>query len=162
MPSMTIEVPALLTWTMDSNALQASVSNFFMCDTSGKVGPVVQYLLSVGADPNLPPSEKYGYALHAACVCDSQHSAQEVVRLLLSHGADINARGGKYETAMECAAKHGQLEMVKVLLKNGAEAVVDGGKYGSPIQAAREKKHWHVVDFLDRFMRNTRKERNSG
>jgi ankyrin repeat protein len=94
-------------------------------------------------------SGKYGYALHAAC-CKDQ--ASSTIKLLLKRGATANIRGGKYETALQCAAKHGHLETVKLLLDNGADPTVEGGKYKNPMEAALAKNHYHVANFLRRWM----------
>jgi len=97
-------------------------------------------------------SGKAGYALHAACRHESENG-RRVLRSLLDHGADPNARGGKYETALQAAAKHGCLDNVKILLAAGADPTIEGGKYGSPLKAAvAKKKHYHVANFLRRYM----------
>jgi len=73
--------------------------------------------------------------------------------LLLKYGADPNARGGKYETALQSAAKAGCLENVKFLLAAGADPSIEGGKYGSPLKAATAgSKHYHVANFLQRYL----------
>jgi len=97
-------------------------------------------------------SGKTGFALHAACRHESANG-QKVLKLLLNHGADPNARGGKYETALQSAAKHGCLENVKILLGAGADLTIEGGKYESPLKAAMAKsKHHHVANFLRRYV----------
>jgi len=99
-----------------------------------------------------------GFALHAAC---HLNRGQRMVQLLLDHGADVNARGGKYETALQAAAAKGHLETVKLLIRHGADATIEGGTFGSPLKAAlREKKyqdvvmyrHYHVVNYLRRHL----------
>ncbi|KAH6699782.1 ankyrin repeat-containing domain protein [Leptodontidium sp. MPI-SDFR-AT-0119] len=111
----------------------------------------LEYLFSLGADVN-QLSGKTGYALHAACRHESENG-RRVLRLLLDHGADSNARGGKYETALQAAANHGCLDNVKILLEAGADPTIEGGKYGSPLKAAMaKKKHYHVANFLRRYM----------
>ena len=77
-----------------------------------------------------------------------------MVRLLLAHGADINARGGKYETALQAAAARGRLEVVKLLIERGADPMVEGGKFGSPLKAALggKRRHYHVANYLRRHL----------
>ena len=109
----------------------------------------MEYLLGLGVDVN-QLSGKTGYALHAACRYDSENGLK-VMKMLLDHGADPNARGGKYETALQSAAKHGHLQNVKFLLGAGADPTIEGGKYESPLKAAMaKKKHYHVANFLRR------------
>jgi ankyrin repeat protein len=109
----------------------------------------VNYLLSLGADPN-QLAGKTGFALHAACRGESG-DGRSIISMLLERGADPNARGGKYETALQAAAKHGSLENVNMLLAAGADAAIEGGRYGSPLKAAlAKKKHYHVANFLKR------------
>jgi ankyrin repeat protein len=114
----------------------------------------VEYLLELGADVN-QISGRTGQALHAACRYQSE-DGQAVIKMLLDHGADPNARAGKYETALQAAARHGHLENVKLLLAAGADPAIEGGKYGSPVKAAlakeKDKKHYHVANFLTRYM----------
>jgi ankyrin repeat protein len=111
----------------------------------------VEYLLCLGVDVN-QLSGKTGYALHAACRYESE-DGPKVMRMLLDRGADPNARGGKYETALQSAAKHGHLENVKFLLGAGADPTIEGGRYESPLKAAMaKKKHYHVANFLRRYM----------
>ena len=111
----------------------------------------MEYLLGLGVDVN-QLSGKTGYALHAVCRCDSKDGVK-VMKMLLDHGADPNARGGKYETALQSAAKHGHLQNVKFLLSAGADPTIEGGKYESPLKAAMAKtKHYHVANFLRRHM----------
>lgn len=85
-----------------------------------------------------------------------------MVQLLLDHGADVNARGGKYETALQAAASNGSLETVKLLIRNGADATIEGGTFGSPLKAALGEKehrqgeeiypHYHVANYLRRHL----------
>ena len=112
----------------------------------------VEYLLSLGADVT-QLSGKTGYALHAACSYESGESPA-IIKMLLDHGADPNARGGKYETALQAAAKHGCLNNVKILLKAGADPTIRGGRYGSPFEAATagKKKHYLVANYLRRYI----------
>lgn len=112
----------------------------------------VEYLLLLGADVN-QLSGKTGYALHAACREESP-KGPAILKMLLDHGADPNARGGKYETALQAAAKHGCLQNVKILLKAGADPTIEGGRYGSPLKAAMagKKKHYLVANFLRRYL----------
>lgn len=106
------------------------------------------YFLDLGLDPN-EKSGEYGYALHAAC---HTGSSTEALELLIARGADVNACGGKHETAVQCAARYGCLNAVKLLLKHGADPMLDGGKYGNAIKAALHKNHWHVANYLERHI----------
>jgi ankyrin repeat protein len=78
---------------------------------------------------------------------------KSVLRVLLERKANVNAVGGKYGTALQCASKHGLVDAVQLLLEHGADPAISGGKFGSALDAAREKKHWHVFDVLERYMR---------
>ena len=80
-----------------------------------------------------------------------------MVRLLLAHGAAVNARGGKYETALQAATAKGRLETVKLLIQHGADPMVEGDKFGSPLKAALGGKscHYHVANYLRRHLAKT-------
>jgi ankyrin repeat protein len=85
-----------------------------------------------------------------------------MAQLLLDHGANVNARGGKYETALQAAASNGSLETVKLLIRHGADATIEGGTFGSPLKAALGEKrghqdveiypHYHVANYLRRHL----------
>ncbi|KAH8791817.1 ankyrin repeat-containing domain protein [Flagelloscypha sp. PMI_526] len=76
----------------------------------------------------------------------------EVVKFLAEKWPDINAVGGKYETALQAAAaaEWGNLEVVQFLVEKGADINAMGGKYGTALQAAAAGE-WgglEVVQFL--------------
>jgi ankyrin repeat protein len=120
----------------------------------------MEYLVGLGADVN-QIAGRTGLALHAACRYESEEG-KRVIKVLLDHGADPNSRAGKYETALHAAANHGCLGNVKVLLAAGADPTVQGGQFGSPLEAAlAEEKHYHVANFLRRYIA-TRKAESSG
>lgn len=112
----------------------------------------LEYLLSLGADVHRL-SGKTGYALHAASRYESARGPA-IFKMLFDHGADANARGGKYETALQAAARHGCLKNVKMLLAAGADPTIEGGRYGSPIKAALagKKGEHHVANYLRRYI----------
>jgi WW domain/Ankyrin repeats (3 copies) len=83
----------------------------------------------------------YGNALQA----HNDHLG--VARQLLQAGANINARGGTYETALQAAASRGG-EVAHILLDHGAEVNFEGGYYGNALQAAMKKGHWNMVEML--------------
>jgi ankyrin repeat protein len=113
---------------------------------------VVKRLLDAGVSPNFVAG-RYGPVLQAACNPQGDVDYLGCVRLLLARGADVNARGGKYETGLQCAAKHGKLDAVRELLEHGADPRIEGGKYGTAENAAKELKHWHVWNYLHRYAR---------
>lgn len=73
------------------------------------------------------PSALY-YAAHAG-LTDS-------VRLLLAKGTDLNARGGRYGSALQAASCKGHRHVVALLLENGADVNLCGGDYGYALQGA--------------------------
>ncbi|KLU92750.1 hypothetical protein MAPG_11652, partial [Magnaporthiopsis poae ATCC 64411] len=64
--------------------------------------------------------------------------SKAVVQLLLDRGAHVNARGGKYETALQAACANGRdgKHIVPLLLERGADVNIQGGMYGNALQAA--------------------------
>jgi ankyrin repeat protein len=132
---------------------------------------VVEWLLDLGVSSNLVAG-RYGYVLQAACNPQDflyyvdyidyvgrvdymgRVDCMGCIRILLARGAEINARGGKYETALQCAAMHGKLPAVRLLIEHGADPTIRGGKYGSASRAAKEEKHWHVYNYLERYIKN--------
>ncbi|KAI9779165.1 MAG: hypothetical protein M1839_007700 [Geoglossum umbratile] len=125
------------------NALQASVSNTNTC-RSHKVGPVVRYLLAAGADPNLPPSEKYVSALQAAV----SNGNGDVVDALVLANANVNAHDPKLGTALVAAAQRSQEPVVQYLLDHGADPYLTGGKYGTALQGASYEHQIEIMNLL--------------
>lgn len=58
------------------------------------------------------------------------------VQHLISKGVDLNAKGGKYGSALQVAARNHDVDTVEILLQNNADVNVGGGKHGSAIVAA--------------------------
>jgi ankyrin repeat protein len=114
---------------------------------------VVERLLDEGADVNLVAG-KYGHILQAACNPRGDVDYLPCVRLLIQRGSDVNARGGKYETALQSAAKRGKLEAVTILLDHGADPFARGGKFGTAMEAAKVNEHWHIFNYIGRFIRH--------
>ncbi len=76
----------------------------------------VDYLLRMGADPNLHDGRGW-HALHlAASSCSS-----DCVRLLLQAGADVDPRNQRGRTALACAIECCNMVATRVLLDHGAQ-----------------------------------------
>jgi len=85
------------------NALRLTTPLFEACRIAGNA-PIVSYLLSKKADPNVAvPVDVFRTALHAAAQCGDE----EIIRLLLEHGADPTIRGRDARSAYSLAATHG-------------------------------------------------------
>ncbi|KAJ9661139.1 hypothetical protein H2198_002083 [Neophaeococcomyces mojaviensis] len=69
------------------------------------------------------------------------------VEFLLNVGADINARGGTYETALQVALKEGREKVVQMLLDKGADVETIGG-YGNALHTASANGHERIVQIL--------------
>jgi ankyrin repeat protein len=106
--------------------------------------PVIQYLVSIGADVNAEGEGDYTPLFNAAA-----HGTLEVVQCLVSHGADVNAKGYSGETPLHFAASHGELEIVQYLVSHGADvhAKTDDGK--TPLDFAKEEREkMSVIEYL--------------
>jgi ankyrin repeat protein len=92
-------------------ALQAA------CEAGRK--PVVELLLSHGANVNAPPTGAGHTALGGAC----SSGYADIVQLLLEHGAEVNPNikplSGK--SVLTSAAQNGSIEIVELLIKHGVE-----------------------------------------
>ncbi|EWY79384.1 hypothetical protein FOYG_17462 [Fusarium oxysporum NRRL 32931] len=96
---------------------------------------IIKALLEHGASPNSPGGERYGPPLSAAAAAGNIAAA----RFLLDAGADVNARGGRSQTALQAVVVgHGDraLELAGLLLDWGADATVTGGELHSALCAA--------------------------
>jgi ankyrin repeat protein len=79
--------------------------------------PMIELLLSHGANPNLAPRELEKTPLHAA----SERGATEVARRLFAHGASPTARDEIGRTPLHNACEIGDARLVDLLLKSGAD-----------------------------------------
>jgi ankyrin repeat protein len=72
------------------------------------------------------------------------------VALLLDQGADVNARNGRYNNALQAAsASRGSCkEVVALLLDKGADVNMYGGFYKSALHAAACFGHKEIVALL--------------
>jgi ankyrin repeat protein len=122
----------------------------------------IKYLLEKGCTSLhcVAGAGKYGSVMQAAAKENAVknggfHRGGPSVRAmkeLLLHGADPNALGGKYGCALQMAAKSNNLLGVRWLVaKARADAAlrIEKSKYKTALDAARHKKHWAVVSFLE-------------
>lgn len=71
------------------------------------------------------------------------------VRMLLDKGADINARGGPCNTALQVASNLGRQDIVEILLAKGANVNASaGGEHGTALQAASYHGYQDIVRML--------------
>jgi Ankyrin repeats (3 copies)/Ankyrin repeat len=68
--------------------------------------------------------------------------------VLLEKGAKVNAKGGKFGTALQAASYAGHDIIVQQLLEKGADINAQGGKYGNALQAASYGGHDQIVQRL--------------
>lgn len=73
---------------------------------------------------------------------------ETVVPLLLEKGADVDAKTGSQETALQLAAKNGHAAVARLLLDRGAE--VDSGDFlgRTPLYWAASRNHFMVIKLL--------------
>ncbi|KAJ7256360.1 ankyrin repeat-containing domain protein [Mycena rebaudengoi] len=136
---------------------------------------IVQVLLDHGADSNTAGGE-YANALQATASCEYSNYSDlgfqrawwlaeetaskaeydridaswrpEIVQMLLQKGAHVNAKGGKYGSALQAASKAGHMEIACILLENGADVHARGGKFGTALSAAVAHNHMDMVRLL--------------
>ena len=89
---------------------------------------------------NSPPNPLYYAALLGL---------EDAVRQLLTSGADINAKGGRYGTALIAAASQGNLVMVQFLLDNDANVDAEGGyTFFTALQASSYFGYKSIAELL--------------
>ncbi|KAJ7256364.1 ankyrin repeat-containing domain protein [Mycena rebaudengoi] len=128
---------------------------------------IVQVLLDHGADCNtaggkyanaLQATASYEYrdgfhgqrsvAEEAASKAEDASRRTEIVQMLLQKGAHVNAKGGKYGSALQAASKARHMEIACILLENGADVHALGGKYGTALSAAVANNHMDMICLL--------------
>ena len=70
------------------------------------------------------------------------------MQLLLVNGADVNARGGEYESSLIAAAQGSKTEVARLLLVNGADANARGEKTDAALSKAAALGHLGIVSWL--------------
>ena len=78
---------------------------------------IVQFLLTKGADANLPDEIGYTPLMHAVL---TESSSLALVKLLLEHGADAKVKAKDGLTALSFAKRKGWSEVITLLTKAGA------------------------------------------
>ncbi|KAL8281897.1 hypothetical protein RB597_009562 [Gaeumannomyces tritici] len=90
------------------------------------------------------PRIAQGSALYYACFFGYKQGAE----CLIGDGADVNARGGYFENALQAAAISGHENVVQLLLDSGANVDAQGGAHGSALQAAASQGYKEIVQLL--------------
>ena len=70
------------------------------------------------------------------------------VKALIDRGSDVNAVGGRYDTALRAAVEMGYYKIVQLLLDAGADINAVAGRYGTALRAAVEVRHYKIVRLL--------------
>lgn len=105
---------------------------------------LVQQLLDDGEDFDQENGDYYGHPLQAAAAGGSLN----VCRLLVGKRANVNAQGGRFDTALQAAADAGHASVTHFLLENGANPNAQGGLAPASLQAASLKGHITIVKEL--------------
>ncbi|KAJ9653118.1 hypothetical protein H2198_007668 [Neophaeococcomyces mojaviensis] len=71
-----------------------------------------------------------------------------LVTRMLDLGVDVNAIGGKYNSALQAASVRGHALIVQKLLAAGAKVDLPGGQYGNALVAAIENGHKTIAQML--------------
>jgi ankyrin repeat protein len=110
---------------------------------------VLQYLLELGADPNLSASNAMRVApLHSAVAYGDPQVACAMARLLVEAGAQVNAVQQGGWTPLHEAADKDQLETAELLLSNGADPDAANDDGLTPLALARRKSFDQMAALL--------------
>jgi Ankyrin repeats (3 copies)/SAM domain (Sterile alpha motif)/Ankyrin repeats (many copies) len=103
-----------------------------------------QFLLSSGADPNIP--NNLGESpLHQA----SDNSQYQIAELLLKHHADPNLQQNEGDTPLHHAAFRGDLKIIQLLLNYQADPNLPNFMFGrTPLHTAAESPHEAAMKLL--------------
>lgn len=106
---------------------------------------IANYLVSKGADVNLPSNNGFGiYPLHSAVA----GNYTQIARMLIENNAQVNIRQQMGITALHSAAQNGNIDLLILLLEHGADVNIrmEGGKLAADL--AREKGFIEIADAL--------------
>ncbi len=110
--------------------------------------PVVQLLITIGADPNT--SDSGGHApLYRVASTNGSIDGSTIIRELVRAGAAMNHNGGVMRaTALHQAARFGDLEVAKALVDAGANPMARDKKGLTPLDRAVSGRRHKVAAFL--------------
>lgn len=123
--------------------------NTLTCASAFAKTPLIEFLLSRGADPN---TENWGWGqlqfkplAGAAVGCVKDADAAKAMEVLLNGGARWEGTG-----ALQLAARKGRLECVKMLMKWGADVneVVERMDGNNAVKLAELEGHEEIVGIL--------------
>jgi ankyrin repeat protein len=110
---------------------------------------VLQFLLELGADPNLSATNDMRVApLHSAVAFGDPQKACAMARLLVENGAQVNAVQQGGWTPLHEAADKNQLETADLLLSNGADPDAANDDGLTPLALARRKSFDQMAALL--------------
>ena len=107
---------------------------------------MIELLVQHDVDVNAQ-SGAWGNALQAAAAT-AYVGGEEAVRALLDNGADVDARGGHFETALHAAAYKGKDGIVELLIELGADVNARGEDSMTPLHQAAEQGNHSIVRTL--------------
>ncbi len=116
--------------------------------------PMVEFLLSKGADVNSKTHEKQSLfkperesgwtVLHMAANVGND----KLVKLLLAKGADVNARTSNSHTPLHMACIDGHKTTIELLLAGGADVKIMDSKGCTPLKYLIIRKNDDLAEFL--------------
>ncbi|KAJ7301960.1 ankyrin repeat domain-containing protein [Mycena albidolilacea] len=123
-------------WEYTAFPLSPSV---FWISVASNLLQITGFLLDQGCDAS---------TIKSSLFTATYYGYLEMTNLLIKFGADVNARGGLYETALQAASAKGHEAVVQLLIDKGADVNAQGGYDGSALQAASAEGHDAVVQLL--------------
>ncbi|KAG6926416.1 ankyrin repeat and LEM domain containing 1 [Chelydra serpentina] len=115
----------------------------------GEEAPVVEALLTQGADPNLVLPEGIA-AIHLAAGKERE-SGVRCLKLILQYGGNPNARSVEELTPLHVAASWGCYKCLKLLLRNGGDPNLEDQDGNRAIDLALEEGNKMCVQILQGF-----------
>ncbi|KAI0410229.1 hypothetical protein F5X98DRAFT_387040 [Xylaria grammica] len=97
------------------------------------------------------PDNGRGGRRRIPCLCGGNygyHDKYRMAKLLLKSGADVNAKGGKFGTALQAAAYRGSYYTARLLIESGADVNAKGGRLGTALQAAAYHGECRIAKLL--------------
>ncbi|KAH6986852.1 hypothetical protein EDB80DRAFT_176155 [Ilyonectria destructans] len=106
---------------------------------------IVSMLLGDTTLAALPPIGDRCYADILRQKPESFGSNENTVQMLLEKGVDVNAKGGRYGSALQAASAKGYDKIVQLLLEKGADVNAKGGCYGSALEAVSSRGYHNAA-----------------
>ena len=127
----------------ESNGKIVRMNTALKVAVKGGVYHVVQVLLGLNSDPNIPDHKGRSVLFYAV-----QNADYRMAKMLVTRGAKVNLADNAGNTPFHMATRYGHLELVKLFVKYGGDLYKKGPDGAIPIHIASKEGHTLLVRYF--------------